>query len=412
MTKANFIICAPLHLTFKSSRALALVELARSIEKAGRTAHLCATMQAGGQHTAYRIDFDTYTPVNDAEREFVAILQRVQREFGVRLLKDFSPQHLDASYVVYADRLTGNPLDAKHVIRYVQNKADPRTGTQLHAGPDDFIVAQSRVMHAAAHHVCFFGPLDPVFHKRGAQATEERTLDVTYLGGGILSSVDDTLPETVGISRTNPATREELATLLRNTRFFYTANPGSQINAEALACGAIPAFLDNGPFAHEEIDAFEPGPIPRLYEGIQTGETFYADFESAREAYLERLNACHAGWDASVAQLIAKADAHFAAALSASIPIADTSTAPAGRAGPSERHWTPAELMSGGTFNGYTIRQVAEHHYVATLAGVDPALLSPKEERVPVQFVARSQETLQARLAIFLAELAQTPTAS
>lgn len=313
MTKADFIICAPLHLAFKSNGVRALAQLARSLEQAGRNAYICAYTQVNGRETAFAVDFDTYMPKTDAEREFAIAVQQAQREFGVRMLKDFSPQRIDACYVVYPEVMLHNVLNAKRVVRYFQNKAGSRNGIKVVVGPGDFILAHSRMMHPAPHHVCFFAHVDPVFHNGNTVPAEQRTLDLTYVGEGSPNDMRDTVPQTVAVTRTWPPTKEQLATLLRSCRFFYTASACSSLNVEALACGAIPAFLGDELWTREEIDGFEPGPLPRLYEGIQTGDNFYTEFETARIAYFERLHACDAEWDESVARMIEKVDMHFAA---------------------------------------------------------------------------------------------------
>ncbi|SAL64593.1 hypothetical protein [Caballeronia telluris] len=331
MKRPDYIICAPLQWTFSSNGVLALVRLARSIEKTGRRAYMCTYRHVNGVEAAIGIDFDTYAPKNEGEQQFVGTIRRVAQEFGITMLKDFSQQHVDDCIVVYPEALLTNPLNAKRVVRYFLNREGIVSGRKVNVGPDDFILAHSRVMHPDPHHVCYFAELNPLFHNRGTHPAEHRQLDISYIGKGSVYGITDPVPETVVITRTWPETKQELAILLRNCRFFFTADACSNLNTEALACGAIPAFRDTGPWTNEDIDSFEPAPFPRLYEGVQAGDDFFAEFEKERLGYLERLQRLIDGWDDSVAQMADKADVHFA--LRPHTAPAPRDTAPASAAG-------------------------------------------------------------------------------
>ncbi|VWD35429.1 hypothetical protein [Burkholderia contaminans] len=310
MENADFIICAPLYMTFKSNGVLALARLAQAIEKAGRSAYMCTYEFVDGREVILGIDYDTYQPKNDAERQIVGEVLRAVRTFDLKLLKDFSQRRVDECYVVYPEVMVNNALNARNVIRYFLNKDNP--GRRVNVGERDFILAHSRVMHPDPHHVCYFADVNPLFHNNSTYPAELRQMDIAYIGKGALYGAVDSVPETVLITREWPASKEQLAIMLRNCRFFYTADACSNLNVEALACGAIPAFMDNGPWTDEEIDGAEPGTFPRLYAGIEAGDDFYARFEEARAKYFENLRGYIDGWDAGVAEMIGKADRHFA----------------------------------------------------------------------------------------------------
>ncbi|MBR8229843.1 hypothetical protein KDX05_16140 [Burkholderia vietnamiensis] len=311
MGNADFIICAPLYLTFKSNGVLALARLAQAIEKAGRSAYVCTYQFVDGRESILGIDYDTYEPKNDAERQIVDEVLRAVRTFDLKMLKDFSQRRIDECYVVYPEVMVNNALNARNVIRYFLNKDNP--ARPVNVGERDFILTHSKVMHPNPHHVSYFGDVNPLFHSNGTYPAEHRQMDITYIGKGALYGAPEVVPGTVLITREWPASKEQLAIMLRNCRFFYTADACSNLNVEALACGAIPAFMDNGPWRDEEIDGAEPGKFPRLYAGIEAGEDFYARFEEARAQYFENLRGYIDGWDAGAAEMIEKVDRHFAA---------------------------------------------------------------------------------------------------
>lgn len=312
MKKRDFIICAPLHAVNNSHGILALVQLGLSIEKSGHSVYFCVNTMLNNQEVVVTVDFDTCVPQNDAEKKLVESIKRVRAQFGIKLLADFSAQRIDECYVVYPEIMLHNPLKAKRVVRYFLNKdGNLRNGERVNVGETDFILAHSKVMYPKVHHVCFFAILNPLFNDRDTHLAEHRKLDITYIGKGEHYGLSGTIPGTIAITRTWPETKEQLAILLRNCRFFYTGDACSAINAEALRCGAIPAFLDNGPWSDEEIDGAETGVFPRLFGGMKPSNNFFAEFEIDRGAYLERLQRLADGWDASVVEMVEKVNVHF-----------------------------------------------------------------------------------------------------
>jgi hypothetical protein len=137
-------------------------------------------------------------------------------------------------------------------------------------------------------------------------------LDLSYIGKGALYGVNAKISNTVAITRNWPESKEELAALLRNCRFFYTADSCSHINNEALSCGALPVFLHNGPWTDAELDSFEAGAMPRLRLGEIIDEARCDEFERARDVYLDRMATIERQWELSVRALIEKVDLHFA----------------------------------------------------------------------------------------------------
>lgn len=311
MTKRDFILCAPLQLINHSNGVLTIVQLARSIEKAGHRAYLCVNGRMGNRDIVQGVDFDTYVPRNEDEQSLVDSVRQAQKKFGFRLLKDFSPQRIDECYVVYPEVVVTNPLGAKRVIRYFLNKDGIMTDQKVQASPNDFILAHSRTMHPEPHFVCYFAAVNPLFHGDDTYPAEQRKMDLLYLGKGADYGVKCQMTDAVTITRTWPDTKEQLAIMLRNTRFFYTADACSSTNLEALFCGAIPVFLYNGPWSDAEIDGFEPGAFPRVRVGMSRNDINLADFEVERKRYIDRTRSLEESWDGRVAQLVEKVATHF-----------------------------------------------------------------------------------------------------
>ncbi len=312
MQKKDFIICAPLELVFLSHGAMTLVQLARAIERSGRSAFVCTYQFVNGREAILDIDFDSYQPANAAEKVFVDKVNRVRSEFGIRMLRNFTPERIDGCYVVYPEVMRFNALNAKRVVRYFLNKDTHVPNTRVEVGPDDFVLSFSDAMHPDPHHVSLYvGDDSALFNNEGTYPATERKMDITYIGKGDQYGLSGVIPGTIEITRTWPTTKEQLAILLRNCRFFYTGDACTKLNLEALSCGAIPAFIHNGPWTDAEIDGGEFGVFPRLHAGTKERDTFLETFEVQRTEYLGRLRSYIDGWDANIARFIEKVDAHF-----------------------------------------------------------------------------------------------------
>lgn len=312
MQKRDFIICAPLEMVFRSHGVMTLVQLARAIERTGRSALVCTYRFINGREAILNIDFDTYQPMNDIEKNFIEAINRARKELGIQMLRDFSPERIDECYVVYPEAMRYNALNAKRVVRYFLNKDSHVPNARVNVGPDDFILSFTSAMHPNPHHISLYvGDDSSLFNSEGTYPATERKMDITYIGKGIEYGLSGVIPGTIEITRTWPTTKEQLAILLRNCRFFYTGDACSKLNVEALSCGAIPAFIHNGPWTDEEIDGGEFGLFPRLHAGIKDRDTFLKTFDVQRAEFLGRLRSYIDGWDDNISQLIEKVDAHF-----------------------------------------------------------------------------------------------------
>lgn len=307
----EFLICAPMQCAGSSNGILGAVQMAKVIEKFGRKAFMCQIIGANDEGI-YTGDLAKFVPVTDFERYWTELALNNAATYNVEFLTDFSRARIESAYVIYPESVLGNPLNAPNVIRFFGNRDGIlKSGAKVRRGSNDFLVGHSRVMTPEADHFCTFTWMNPLFHRRGTQPARQRSLDLTYVGKGSLYGFNGTVSNTVLITRYCPGSKEELAILLRQCRFFYTADACSHINNEALSCGAIPVFMHYGPWTDVEISAFEAGALPRLHMGQTLGEAEFQQFEADRERYLAGLDAMAQRWERSVGELIEKVDQHF-----------------------------------------------------------------------------------------------------
>jgi hypothetical protein len=214
--------------------------------------------------------------------------------------------------VVYPEIISGNPLCASKVVRYLGNKDGLLTGKKMNAKPRDFLLAHSKVIEPNAHCVLFNAGFNPIFSRRDILPSSERNLDATYIGKGYLYGECSVRRDTILIERQWPSGQEQLAYLLRLTRYFYTWDSWTATNVEAALCGAIPIFLRYEPWTEAEIDGSEIGEIPRL--DAQNPEFDALKFQEGRRKLIENINWLDATWDNRVKAFVGQVTAHFAVA--------------------------------------------------------------------------------------------------
>lgn len=155
---------------------------------------------------------------------------------------------IDEGIVIYPEIVKGNPLKAKKVVRYVLNTESFVSGNKMHESADDFILSYSPVYHKNPHALLTNLMHHPAFNDENTLPALERTLDVTYIGKGSTYGECFVVPSSLEITRAYPKTKEELALVLKNTRYFFTWDYRSATITDAIFCGAIPVFMSSRPF--------------------------------------------------------------------------------------------------------------------------------------------------------------------
>ena len=235
-------------------------------------------------------------------------------------LREEDKHLLQTEIVVYPEVVSGNPVCASKVVRYLGNKDGLLTGQKMNAKPRDFLLAHSKVIEPKANCVLFNAELNPVFNENGAKPFYGRPMDATYTGKGFIHGKGfvhgecPTQPNMLLIERIWPKGQDQLAYLLKNIRFFYTWDAWTATNLDALMCGCIPFFLRYEPWTEEELDGSELGVIPRLdwsrkisYDSNQWLERF----EQEKAALITRIGELNASWNARVKDFMEQVEGYF-----------------------------------------------------------------------------------------------------
>lgn len=207
------------------------------------------------------------------------------------------PGELDDFIVVYPETLPGNPLNAPNVVRYVMNFPAKNMHPMV-AGEKDFILAYWPEYYPGFHHALAILPENPHL-KLTSPVTPllERSMHCCYVGKGVKVPNYFDLEGTTVITREWPASKPELYALLQKTRFFFTWDPLTSLNFEAVFWGALPVVLRFQPY-FDAFPTFGLSPIPyatanplpetRSFENLQL---YFQDFDYERQQAINRYQA-------------------------------------------------------------------------------------------------------------------------
>lgn len=198
----KFIVVAPPYHA-KSAGIVIMHELCDSLNRLGHTASIILSVNSNG-----------FTSPNE------------ERFFGPGLLRheidtdnEFH-SFIDDGIVIYPEIITGNPVGGRRVVRYLLNREGAIGGNSMEASEKDFILSFSKSFHDNANAYLTKVSRHPIFNSDNSKPTAERTLDLTYIGKGNNYEQCFVVKDTLEITRLWPKSREELAILFKQTRFF------------------------------------------------------------------------------------------------------------------------------------------------------------------------------------------------
>jgi hypothetical protein len=143
---------------------------------------------------------------------------------------------------VYCDTTSGNPLSSPRVARWLMYFPD-FFGIPTNIGEGEVIFAWDPRYYPTEHLL----RVDVIERDLFRPSDEPRTQDVYYIGKAAFKGTSVVPPEgAVHITKAWPATRPELADLLRSTHTLYTFDEDTMLVDEALLCGCCVVLLPEG----------------------------------------------------------------------------------------------------------------------------------------------------------------------
>lgn len=224
-------------------------------------------------------------------------------------------QFIKEGIVVYPEIVSGNPLNAKQVVRYMLNGEGIVAKNKTQASVDDFILAFSASYHPNPHAILNKVSHYEGFNTEGALPTMERNMDLTYIGKGDGYGDCPIVPGSVELTRTWPKNKAELAILLKNTRYFYTWDWCTQTVTDAMLCGAIPVYLSLAPY--NSFDELHPGEAAyeiRASAKIEKGTVLLdipEDYDARIQRFLARYRDALSAFENNVDRVILQMVQHF-----------------------------------------------------------------------------------------------------
>lgn len=223
-------------------------------------------------------------------------------------------QFIDEGIVIYPEIISGNPLRAKRVVRYMLNVEGALSGRKINASENDYIIAFSECYHPNPNSVlnkpCHYDG----FNTANSVPTLDRHMDLTYIGKN-----EDPgcfiLPDSVELTREWPKNKTELAVLLKNTRYFYTWDYCTQTVVDAMLCGAIPVYMSVEPYKHfDELHPMEAASQLRTSAVVRDGQVILdipEDYENRLEGFMRGYMASVKVFDNCLDDVLLQIKKHF-----------------------------------------------------------------------------------------------------
>ena len=161
--------------------------------------------------------------------------------------------------MIYPEVAPGNLLNAKRVIRYIMNVPGKLGFGEKTYAPNEVLVAYNKELAPYSNGAILQVPsTEPFFHAQGAVKTK----NAVYVGKG--QDLGKHPADCVVITKGFPATRREVAELLRSVKTLYMYDDFSMIGHEAKLCGCEVkliqkdgTIIDYPPYSYPTLEEFK-----------------------------------------------------------------------------------------------------------------------------------------------------------
>lgn len=272
---------------------------------------LCDTLNQIGQPCYMVINIGDQFITSNEEQYFSPTSKRIL--YGDDPILECQ-EALNTGIVIYPEVIIGNPLNAANVVRYVLYFDGAHMQRKMGHTDRDFIITYTKVYFEKYHDVLFYPITNSLFHEASSPKNSERHIDITYTDNRKEKSNVHILDNTIHINKQWPENKEQLATILKSTRYFYSWTDMSSTNVDALLCGAIPILIEPDPVKLNLLENTETGSFPYYIAKIIDGKIFVwkdPDFDVKKEKFICSLFSYKENWINNVASTLQKINKHF-----------------------------------------------------------------------------------------------------
>jgi hypothetical protein len=200
---------------------------------------------------------------------------------------------------VYPETITGNPIGARRVVRWVLNKPGLLAGEQVY-DPEELVFNYSAVYSPYIENpiagMLYLPTIrKEIFNDDGVDPNLPRTLECFYIGKSTYKEGYFDRSKTFEITKTGPS-KKDLGNLFRAAKVLYCFDNSSIIVFEAALCGCPAVIIPDGTQTRADYETLELGmngiawgieELPRAQASVQLVAPAYATAEIEFEKQLD-----------------------------------------------------------------------------------------------------------------------------
>jgi hypothetical protein len=285
------IVCAP---PFQNSSAgiVVLHELCDALIQLGYVAHIVLIDTSKAEWSFH---------LSEEQRFYDKNLKRapVLSELGEKWIREV----LDRGITIYPEIVSGNPLNAKNVVRYFLNSDGVITGKKSNYQLGDYCLGFSKVYFENPNAILFKPVISPIFNEVNSKPWKDRNLNLTYFGKGPKYVTCFRIDGSVVLPGDWPKSKAELALLLQNTQYLYCWDNQTGVITDAIYCGAKVVLLQFSQANEKKIKEVECGEFPYLTCESDSNRLTVIDnpnYENIKNNYMEKVNYYQKNWLSNV----------------------------------------------------------------------------------------------------------------
>ncbi len=214
-------------------------------------------------------------------------------------LVEWSRDVLNKGITIYPEIVSGNPLNAKNVVRYFLNSDGVIFGKKSNYQLGDYCLAFDKVYFEHPNAILYKPATSIFFNEDNSKPWKDRNLNLTYYGKGPKYATCFRVEGSIILSGDWPKSKAELALLLKNTKYLFCWDSQTGVISDAIFCGAKVVLLQFSQANEKKLKESQGGEFPYLTCKIDGNRVTVIDnpnYENIKNKYIERFNFYQKNW--------------------------------------------------------------------------------------------------------------------